>query len=90
MIGKWRGSVGGIGGGRGVVIRKKLAMGGNTQRELGDVCQTTNGIRLSLPLSKSGRGMYEIEKLVATYRERVEANNVSIQVMSQRRYAMEE
>ena len=43
------------GGGVGVgAIRKPKTMGGNTQREWGNVQKMANGIRMRLPLSKSG------------------------------------
>ena len=64
--------------------------GGNARREWGNLRQTTKGICLRLPLSKSGGGRGDIKRLADEYRDSIEAQKVSIRVKAQRRDAREE
>ena len=75
---------------KGGIIRNLTKLGGNTRREWGDIQQKKNGIRLRLPLSKSGGGMADTEGLDAKYRERIESQKVAIRLELQRRDAREE
>ena len=69
----------------GGVIINLVAMSRNIWREWGGVRQTTNGVHITLLLSKSGgRGGY-MERLSAKYRKIIEDQKVSIWVEAQRR-----